>query len=367
MKLHQSEPSDLAPAAHKIAIIGFGRLAQGYYAFALRSLSTAEVVAVADSLPASSAAAAAAFPDARTYPDYHDLFERERDRLDAILVASPPSTHLAIWNEAARRRLPVFMEKPFIVPGELERVETSPASRSLLMLNLNRRFWPAYRSLRELCSSGRIGIVERADFTLQTNIQPWISVTRHRLSPGEGGALYDLGSSELDLIEYVFAQKIAGVRAQSETIVWPGDRLRLSVELERGLRVSCELGYARGNRERIEIVGSKATARIENPNAAVHIESRGSRKRPVSDWFSDTLAFGLKALSPGRTVLRYTIRASLAAFFDALSGRQPFSPGFDDAIANANCLEAAVRSIREDKFVEVSAPGNSKYVRQQPA
>jgi hypothetical protein len=66
-------------------------------------------------------------------------------------------------------------------------------------------------------------------------------------------------------------------------------------------------------------------------------------------------------------MLRYTIRASLAAFFEALSSRQPFSPNFDDAVENASCLEAAVRSIREDKFIEVSATGSLRHVRQQQA
>ncbi len=359
------------PPQIKLAIAGFGRLAQGYYVTALRSLPQSlpmiEVVAVADPLAASRAAAAAAFPQSRTYPDYHDLFEREHDHLDAILVASPPSTHLAIWNEAARRRVPAFVEKPFVLPGELERVESSPEACRLLMPNFNRRFWPAYRNLRELCLSPRIGIVERADFTLRVNIRPWNSVTQHRLSPGEGGALYDLASSQLDLIEYVFREKIVSLRAQTETIVWPDDQVRLSIQLERGLRVNCEVGYARRNCESVDIVGTNARVRIGNPNARVHVEPRSSRKNPLADWMGDTVAFGLKALRPERSMLRYTIRASLAAFFEALSSRQPFSPNFDDAVENASCLEAAVRSIREDKFIEVSAAGSLRHVRQQQA
>jgi myo-inositol 2-dehydrogenase/D-chiro-inositol 1-dehydrogenase len=352
-------------ARAKSAIIGFGRLAQAYYVPALRKLSMVDIVAIADPLPASRAAAASAFPRARIYDDYRDLFAREH--VDAILVASPPSTHLAIWNEAARRRIPAFVEKPFVIAGELERVEGPSDASHLLMLNFNRRFWPAYRKLRELCASARIGDVERADFTLRTNIRPWNSVTTHRLAPGEGGALYDLAGSELDLIEFVFQEKIASIRAQSETIVWPGDQVRLNVQLERGLRVSCDIGYDQRNCEKVVIVGSKAIVRIENPNARVHVESAGSQKTPVADWLGDTFAFGLKALRRERSMLRYTITASLAAFFEALLSGQPFSPGFDDAIWNASCLEAAVRSIREKKFIEVSGPQTAAHFRKQHA
>jgi len=346
----------------KTAIVGFGRLAQVYYAAALRRLPYVEIAAVADPLEASRAAAAAGFPHAHIYADYHDLFEREH--IDAVLVASPPSTHLDVWNEAARRRVPAFVEKPFVLVGELKHVESSPEARRLLMPNFNRRFWPAYRSLRDICQSSRLGIVEDAHFSLVANIRPWNSVTQHRLSPGEGGALYDLASSELDLIEYVFGERIIGLRAESETIAWPDDHVRLSVKLERGLSVSCEVGYANSNCEKIAITGTKAGARIENPNAIVHVEPREQRKPKIllTDWIADTLAFGLKALRPERTMLRYTIAASLAAFFEALSTRQPLSPNFDDAVWNANCLEAAVRSIHENKFIEVSALASARNV-----
>src|SRR4029077_2953475 len=123
--------------------------------------------------------------------------------------------------------------------------------------------------------------------------------------------------------------------------------------------VSCEVGYATRNCEKVAIYGTKASARIENPNAIVHVEEREHRKQkfPLTDWMSDTLAFGLKALRPERTMLRYTIAASLAAFFDAMSNGKPFSPNFGDAVWNTRCLEAAVRSIREHKFIDVSATG----------
>jgi len=265
--------------------------------------------------------------------------------------------------------VPAFVEKPFVLPGELEHVESSQEVRQLLMPNFNRRFWPAYRELRDLYQSPRLGIVERAEVSLIANIRPWNTVTQHRLAPGEGGALYDLASSELDLIEYVFGEKIVSLRAQTETIVWPDDHVRLSLKLERGLSVSCEIGYASSNCEKIAIYGTKASARIENPNAIVHVEPRGQRKFPLADWTRDTLAFGLKALRPERTMLRYTIAASLAAFFEALSKRQPFSPNFDDAVWNATRLEAAVRSIRENRFIEVSALASARnvYVRHQQA
>lgn len=335
---------------HKLAIIGFGRLAQRYYVPALRSINIAEMVAVADPLAASRAAAEAVFPRARIYSNYRQLLEHTE--VHGILVASPPSTHLAVWNDAARRGVPTFMEKPFVLWGELDSIEQSPKAWRLLMPNFNRRFWPSYQMLRELCVSRRIGTVERADFILRVNLQAWNSVTRHRLSQGEGGVLYDLGSSQLDLIQYVLGEKIVTLQTHMESRRSPNDQVHLVAELKGSLRVHCELGYATRNRESVAIVGTKASVWLDNPNARVNVQERGSRS-PLSDWLGDALAIGYRGLRRERSMLRYTVRASLAEFLRALSLGQPFSPSFDDAIENAICLEAAMGSARVVNVSEV--------------
>jgi predicted dehydrogenase len=341
----------------RLAIIGFGQLARRHYVPALKSLDAVEVVAVGDPLAASLAAAKAAFPCATAYPEHRNLLEREH--IDAIIVASPPSTHLEVWSDAARHNLPTFMEKPFVLYDELRRVDRSPAARPLLMPDFNRRFWPAYRASREICLSGRIGTIERAEFTLCVNLERWSSVTKHRLSLNEGSALYDLGSSQLDLIGYVFGDRIVALRAQIRTLRWPSDHVQLTAKLRCGLRVRCKLSYATNSRESITIVGSTGTMKIRNPNARIIVETYDSRKVPLGGYLGDILALGYRAIRRDQSMLRYTIRASLAAFVEALSEHRPFSPDFEDAVENALCLEAAVRSVEEERFIEVTRTENS--------
>ncbi|MGH7922973.1 MAG: Gfo/Idh/MocA family protein [Candidatus Binatus sp.] len=348
----------------KLAIAGFGRLARNYYVPALATLRHAQIVAVADPLAASRDAAVECFPAARIYSDYRELPASES--IDALVVASPPSTHLAIWNLASQRRIPVLMEKPFVLGGEFERAASSAEARPLLMPNFNRRFWPSYRKMRELCLDGSIGEVERATFTLRVNLEPWSSVTRHRLDPGEGGALYDLGSSQLDLIEFVFGRAIAAVNARISEIESSGRRVLLRVLLNGGVRARCELGYSARNRESVSIVGAKASVYLENPNAALHVAARGTRKFLAEKWLRDSIAFGTRAVLRERSMLRYTIRASLAEFIDALSAGRGFSPGFDAAARNSVCLDAALKSAAKHRTVEVKSI-ESEHVHQAQA
>ena len=148
----------MTPASHRralrslrLGIVGFGRLAQHYYAPALRGMDGIGTILVADPLDARRALARKRLR-AGTYGAPRDLLAQEPD---ALLVASPPSTHLEIWNDACRAGVPVFMEKPFVLSGEIARAESSPDARRLLMIDFGRRFWPVYAQLREMVQEER--------------------------------------------------------------------------------------------------------------------------------------------------------------------------------------------------------------------
>jgi predicted dehydrogenase len=347
----------------RLGIAGFGRLVQEYYVPAIYTLPGIQVVAIADPLAASRSVAARRFPGAQIVSDSEALFEKVQ--VDALAVASPPSTHLYWWNEAVRRQIPVLMEKPFVVGGEIAIASNSPTVRPLLMPNFNRRWWPAYRAIRKLCAEGFVGAIKAARFTLRVNVEPWNTVTRHRLSPGEGGPLYDLGSSEFDLIEYMFGATIESINAHMEDAA--GHEVFLEVTLNNGVRVECDLAYAARNRESISIVGSRASLRMDNPNFALHVVARGKREFLPIRWVRDCATLGSRAIQRNRSMLRYTIRASLAEFIDALTNGRPFSPGFEDAAHNSACLEATLKSVRNRTRVNVEANGSVADVLRRQA
>ncbi len=334
----------------RVGLVGFGRLAQAYYSPALRRRNDITVAAVFDPLPASLDAARKSFPGCALFSSYKDI---DSLSLDALLVASPPSSHLAILNLVLHSNIPVFIEKPILLPGEIGRLEITNETRRLIMPNFNRRYWPAYQRLREICASGQLGNLRQAEFTLDIDMRPWMSVTTHRIKDGEGGALCDLGSSQLDLIEYVLGQKIARLHVQSRSVRWRDDRVIIEANLEDGTAVHCRLSYGDRNREKIAIIGERATARIENPNCAVHLEVMRSFTTSIIGRAEDAIVFASKALLRNRSMLLYTIRSALMDFFDALKNRRPFSPNFADAIENDRCLVAATRSLAENAPVEI--------------
>ncbi|HYJ80696.1 MAG TPA: Gfo/Idh/MocA family oxidoreductase [Longimicrobiaceae bacterium] len=342
----------------RLAIVGFGRLARSYYLPALRGLGHPGPVAVADPLAASRAAAGAALPGVPVYAAARELLAAQAP--DAVLVASPPSTHLETWNEAAAAGVAVFMEKPFLLAHQLAAFAAPAPGGAPLMVDFNRRFWPPYRRVAELVRGGRAGAIQAATLRLHADAARWSTVTSHRQAPGEGGALHDLGSHLLDLAWVVFGREPSAVRARQS-----GADLHVALGLEGGLTVACEMGYTSGNREQVEIRGSHGTIRVRNPNGAVHFHPAGSRRPHALDRVEDAATLVTRALL-GRTMLRESVRAALGEFLAALAtGRAP-RPGLEDALRNAAWLEAAARSLASGRPERVIHRPHRRHLQPTP-
>jgi predicted dehydrogenase len=323
----------------RLGLVGFGRLARSYYLPALRRLAGATVVAVADPLGASRAAASLAFPGVASCGDLAALLLH---RPDALLVATPPSTHLALWNAAALTGLPVFMEKPFVLAGQLAGAARDADARRRLMVNFNRHFWPPYRRMRALVAAGTIGRMVSAEFTLHVDLLPWCSVTHHRLSPDDGGVLHDLGSQALAFVPWVLGAPPVTVEATLSSHRWPNDHATLRLGFAGGAVATCDLAYESRTYERVSLAGTTGGVRLEDPNMAVHLEAApGNRRRGR---LRDLAVFGYRGLRRSRSMARFSIHASLAAFVEATHHRRAFTPGWEAAVDNVRALEATTRA-----------------------
>jgi myo-inositol 2-dehydrogenase/D-chiro-inositol 1-dehydrogenase len=94
----------------RYAIIGSGMMGQEHIRN-VKLLGDTSVVAVADPDEAMRAGAAAlAGPECKAYSDYRDLLAA--DGADAIIVASPNHTHVAILRDLLTTEVPIIVEKP---------------------------------------------------------------------------------------------------------------------------------------------------------------------------------------------------------------------------------------------------------------
>jgi predicted dehydrogenase len=329
------------PAAElRLGLVGFGKLVRDYYLPALRALPGARVVAVADPLADSRRAASQSLQDAALYGGHQAMLDG--DELDGVLVASPPSTHLEVWSEAAARGLPSFVEKPLLLSGQLAALAVRDEPR--LMVDFNRRFWPAYGRVRDLVRQGVLGAPVHLEFALHLDVVQWSGVTRHRLDHNEGGLLHDLGGHAIDLALEVLGQEPDHVTAVQANGRSADDQLRLRLDFPDGSSAICDLGYGDRTREWLVVRGPEKIARLAEPNKALHVYPLSAPRGPLVRWSLDAAALGYRALRRSQSMGQASIRCALSAFTHSLRTNSPFSPSFADGVRNARWLAAAARS-----------------------
>ena len=323
----------------RLGVVGFGKLVRDYYLPAFRGLAGARIVAVADPLAESRRAAAERLRDVEVYWGYSEMLENTK--IDGVLVASPPSTHLQVWSDTTTQGLPTFVEKPLVLSSQLARLAVRGESR--VMINFNRRFWPTYGRVRDLVRQGVLGTPVHLEFTLHLDVLRWSRVTRHRLDVKEGGLLHDLGCHAIDLALDVIGEEPNSINAVASSTRWRDDQFQLRLDFPSGSSAACDLAYGDRTREWLVVRGPENTVRLADPNKMLHLEPECKPRNSLVAWSLDAAAIGYRAFRWSQSMGQSSIRGALAAFIHSLRADLPFAPGFEDGIRNARWLAAAAR------------------------
>jgi predicted dehydrogenase len=197
------------------AVVGTGDLAQrGVLAAFARAADNSRLVAIVGTDRARAQALAHDFR-ASAYPI--DEFRQclQRDDVNAIYVAVPPSLHCDYAVEAARAGVHVLCEKPMAVMADECRrmIRTAQTNRVKLMIAYRVQFHPAHARALEMVRGGAIGAPKTISTDFTTRIEdPEDSRLQRRLG---GGSVYDLGASCIHVARAVLGTEPAQVMAMT--------------------------------------------------------------------------------------------------------------------------------------------------------
>lgn len=126
--------------------------------------------------------------------------------VDAVYVATPPSSHLDYALRAAAAGKPVYVEKPMArTAAECEAMLSACESAGVpLFVAYYRRAMPRFVTVRDLLRDGAIGEVRTVSVRLRSPAPTWEpGPPPWRLQPeiSGGGLFVDLGSHTLDLLD----------------------------------------------------------------------------------------------------------------------------------------------------------------------
>ena len=343
-----------------VAIVGTGHIANSH----MRSLSQhapANVLAVFDVLGDRAQAFAQQWSIPSVATDLGQVLERKD--VDAVIVSTPPFAHMEPTIKALEAGKHVLCEKPFALKlAEAEKMVTTAerTGKFLAVASARLRSGAAARKAHELQASGALGdvyYVRSSQFRLRG--RPGIDILKdiHWFLDSEragGGALIDIGVYELDvLLWWLGNPKVKTVLcATKQGIGAPAPPpLEQDVEDHAVVMFTCDNG-ASGV---LEITWSANVAGVNN--RLVFGTKAGLRFAPLtyirSGDVNERAAVEEKLLNTEDGDTRGFGDVS-QQFVDAiLAGRQPYTPA-RDALEVARVIDAAYRSAREGKAVQLS-------------
>lgn len=146
-------------------------------------------------------------------PKYYDDAQSliEDHEVNAIYVATPPSTHEAYAVAALRADKHLYLEKPMAMDteGAMRIRKAAAESKGKLVIAHYRRALPAFKKVKNILNTGPIGDVLLADIRILQPVKSDLVATSDsnwRINPAisGGGLFHDLAPHHLDLMHHFF-------------------------------------------------------------------------------------------------------------------------------------------------------------------
>lgn len=201
---------------------------------------------------------------------YDDAAELIGDgEVDAVYVATPPSSHHDYALQALAAGKPVYVEKPMACSHqECQDMNAAAETAGLpLFVAYYRRMLPRFVAVRDALLGGRIGtpLTVTAQYaspppSLGSGPLPW----RYRPEIAGGGLFADMGSHVLDLLDHLLGP-ITGVRgfAANQLGVYPAeDAVAFAMRFRDGVIGTARFAFtAHEQVDLVEIAGSRGVLR----------------------------------------------------------------------------------------------------------
>lgn len=201
------------------------------------------------------------------YTDPQELIDD--NEVNAIYIATPPSSHATFAIMAMKAGKPVYVEKPLASSYEdCARVNKISVETGVpCFVAYYRRYLPYFQRVKDIVERGVLGkivnvqvrfAVPAPDLDYQSANLPW------RLQPdiAGGGFFYDLAPHQLDLLQHIFGVILEanGICANRGGLYQAEDSVSACFRFESGLPGSgswCFVAHKSAKEDRIEVIGER--------------------------------------------------------------------------------------------------------------
>jgi predicted dehydrogenase len=260
----------------KVAVVGLGKMGLSHYAV-VNAHSDVEVVGICDS-SSYVLGVLKKYTGVTTYSDFDAMLDRAE--LDAVVIATPSSSHARMVRSALERDLHVFCEKPFTLnPQDADALVTLADQRSLVtQVGYHNRFIGAFQEVKRLLEAGAIGEVTHVlgEAYGPVVLKPKGGTWRSQRTEG-GGCLYDYAAHVLDLVNWYVGEPegVGGTALNSVFSREIDDEVFSTLYYPQGITAQISVNWSdesyRKMTTRITVWGTKGRIFVDRQECQVYI------------------------------------------------------------------------------------------------
>jgi predicted dehydrogenase len=278
-------------------------------------------------------------------------------KIDAVVLATPPSGHMKQIVAAAAAGKHVFCEKPFTFSKQEAETAVNAVRKAgrVIGVGYNRRFHPEMIKLRERIRAGDLGVIQHVECNMTFPNALFLKPTAWRAMKNEApcGGLAPMGVHAIDAMidlcgefDRVFCQSFRRVLA-GET----DDTTSMLFRMKAGMSGYLGTITTTGPGFSIQVFGSKGWLRLEG---VTHVAGASSEERR-------TRLFGACKFQPVKGPMEVweaekldITRVCFEAFARAAQGGAAFPITPDQIVHGASASEAIIRSAASGKTEKIN-------------
>ena len=323
----------------KVVVFGAGSWGRNHVR-TVAAQGDAELAAVCDLNPKVREAMARAYPGVLVTDDA----EAALGAAEAVVVATPATSHAALAERAVERGLPVLVEKPFaLTSAEAERVvELAEKKRVPLVVGHLLVFHPAVERLRAMIAGGELGEVYYL-YSQRVNLG--------QVRPDEN-ALWSFGPHDVSVALELLRESPVRVSANGRSYLQPGieDVVFMTLEFASGAMAHVQMSWLDPHKERrLTVVGSRKMVVFDDmqPREKLRVYDKGVERPPEYSSYGESLAIREGDITIPRIPNVEPLSAELKHFLAVARGDQKSRVPAADGLLVVRILEAASQSLRE--------------------
>lgn len=270
--------------------------------------------------------------------------------VDAVLIATPTSTHVDLLESCVNAGKPVLCEKPIDLSlARVNALKDRIADKNVpIMLGFVRRFDPGHAACQKARSAGEIGDLHQVTITSR---DPGMAPDGYIKT--SGGIFRDMTIHDLDLARFMLGEEVTEVSATGSRLVDPAlmdecddfDTVVVTMKTASGKQAvitnSREAVY--GYDQRVELLGSKGMVISDNHH------NHNMRKFSATE---TNISAPLQHFFIERYGAAFDIE--IDHFVDAIETGAPVPVGFEDGRLALLLADACFKSVAESRVVKTS-------------